>query len=444
MTPLRPTYYQRSRQVVTEKVSGFWQLLGEISKGDNDSKNLAPRQKSKSSIARRHRPDYYLAMFMILLMLVGLVVMFSISPQIINATNNSSGADTDQYFYFSKQLVVVFLSLGIFLFTSRIPLDFWRKNLKRLLLVAGFFTLLLYFLSKVSPSSVCALGACRWLRLGSISLQVSEIVKFCLLLFFAFFWGYFAKKQLLNSKKSLLYSGVIMALGLLAIVVLQKDLGTGISMAVFLFAMLFVAGLKTRYLLIAGVLGVVAFVVAMITQPYRMARFSTFLKGDDADVTAQTHHINEARIALGSGGMFGLGVGKSIQSTGYLPEVINDSIFAIIGEVFGFVGAVTVILIFVGLLYRLAKGIFYSHDEVNRLLFAGAFGWVFAHLFINISSMTGIMPMTGITLPFLSYGGTSMLFISAVLGVVSQASAYTSHTPYFQENSKFNRGLRRG
>ena len=134
-------------------------------------------------------------------------------------------------------------------------------------------------------------------------------------------------------------------------------------------------------------------------------------------------------IALGTGGLTGRGIGKSIQSTGYLPEAINDSIFAVIGEIFGFAGTVLVVVLFAALLLRVLRVAEYSPDMTRRLVVAGIFGWLFAHFFMNIASMIHLAPLTGITLPFLSAGGSSMLFSGAALGIVFQLSRYTAHKP---------------
>lgn len=402
----------------------------------NDSLNrlggFVGRNQTSSSIdiIRRHRPDYIMLLCMLLLMLVGLVVMFAISPQIINAKASPS----HPYHYFQRQLIIVMLCLVAFGFMARKPFDSWRKSLVYLLLVPALFSLLLFVLAQLKPDLVCSLGACRWLRLGFFSVQVSEVTKACILIFFALVWSYLAKKSKLNQVLNLKFSLPIITVALLTIVVLQKDLGTGASLFVFLLFMMLMAGVKKHYLLAIIGLAAISLVAFIALQPYRVARFKTFIAGEAADMTDANRHIIEAKIALGSGGWLGLGVGNSIQSTGYLPEVINDSVFAIIGEVFGFIGAIFVILLFVALLWRLLRAILLSHDLAHRLVFTGVFAWILAHLFFNIASMTGLMPMTGITLPFVSYGGSSMLLISMVLGLAFQLSSYTAHTPYYQYN----------
>lgn len=145
--------------------------------------------------------------------------------------------------------------------------------------------------------------------------------------------------------------------------------------------------------------------------------------------SSDAYHIENAMIAIGTGGLTGVGIGNSVQATGYLPESINDSVFAIMGETFGFVGLVVVIGCFTVLLMRLLRTANYLEDTEESLVVVGVFAWATAHVVINIASMTGLLPLTGITLPLLSYGGTSMLFTAAALGVALQLSCYTSREP---------------
>ncbi len=166
----------------------------------------------------------------------------------------------------------------------------------------------------------------------------------------------------------------------------------------------------------------------IVSAPHRMARMATF-SGE-----GNSYHIDNALIAIGRGGMFGVGVGNSVQATGYLPESINDSVFAVIGETFGFVGLMVVMGCFVGLLMRMLR----VSDRLgggDRLMAVGVFAWVGSHVIINVAAMTGLIPLTGITLPLLSYGGTSMAFTALGLGLVLQLSAITSREVIKDEDS---------
>ena len=157
----------------------------------------------------------------------------------------------------------------------------------------------------------------------------------------------------------------------------------------------------------------------------------TFIQGDshkgNSSQENKNYHIQQARIAIGSGGLLGLGIGKSVQATGYLPEATNDSIFAVMGETFGFVGLMAILALFTALLLSILHVAARLPNVTLRLIVAGIFGWIASHVILNIAAMTGLAPLTGIPLPLLSYGGTSMLFIAAALGLVFQISKYTSH-----------------
>lgn len=397
---------------------------------------------SSQTIVRKHRPDYYIVMYMILLMLIGLVLIYAIGPQRVNLLNRSfdSNNQYSQTYFFSKQLISLVLAIVAFVMTASVPLEQLKKH-ALLILAIGLGTGMFLFIFSKQPLYKlglvqCSLGACRWLNFRFMTIQVAEVIKISLVVFFAVFWKFFADKQTLNKSANLFYSAVILALALLMIVVWQNDLGTGLSMVFILLAMLWNAGVKPQIMLLIAVCGAVVALGFVAVKPHRMARVMTFLKGDSTEITDSTRHIIQAKIAVGSGGMFGLGIGKSVQATGYLPEAINDSIFAIIGEVFGFAGCIVVVGLFAALVARLLKNVATSHDTFNRLLITGAAAWVFSHFAINITSMLGIAPMTGITLPFLSYGGTSMIFVAGVLGLAFNASQFTAHSIYSFKRGK--------
>ncbi len=213
--------------------------------------------------------------------------------------------------------------------------------------------------------------------------------------------------------------------------------------------MLFVAGINKKIMAIAfgGLLA--AGLIMVVTAPHRVARVATFLQGDNTSTEDEgAYHIQHAKIAIGSGGFWGVGIGNSVQATGYVPEAINDSVFAILGETFGFVGLVALIAVFVALLMRLLRLMDHLVDIHLKLLAAGVFGWFGAHVILNIAAMIGIFPLTGITLPLLSFGGTSMLFMAAALGLMFQLSRFTIHTSRLKEankdeDSSSRRGVRR-
>ena len=406
---------------------------------------------SAAMLTRKHRPDYMIVLYMGLLMLFGLVIIYAIGPQRANVLNNAYGSDYSDTYFFIKQAVSLLLALFAFGLMATIPYTWTTKNGGKILIVGLIACVALAFAGWVGPGiAQCSLGACRWFDLGALgSLQPAEILKFGVLVFVAGFLGTKVTQGKVNDLHgTLIPLGVIAAISLLFIVVIQKDLGTGIALTAIIGSMLMVAGLNKKVGLAIAAVVVVVGMLVIFTSPHRVERIATFLKGDSSSVEdADSYHIEHAKIAIGTGGLFGVGVGNSVQATGYLPEAINDSVFAIMGETFGFVGLVAILGLFVALLMRLLKVMDHLIDPRLKLIVAGVFGWFGAHVILNVASMIGIFPLTGITLPLLSFGGTSMIFIAAALGLVFQLSRYTVHGSRLKEapheDSRSRRGIGR-
>lgn len=365
-------------------------------------------------------------------MMLGLITMYAIGPQRANVLNNAYGTDFyGSTYFFVKQTISLVLALVAFAVAAMLPYNVLQKYAGKIV-AAGFAAcaLLVFFgnIIHVEAIAQCSLGACRWFSLGPLgSIQPAEFLKFGLLIFAAGFLGARAKQGLVNDRtQTLIPLGVLTAIALIFIIGLQKDMGTGITLVAMLVAMLIMAGLKLRIgLAIVGVLLLVG-VMFIVIAPHRLERVATFLSGDSGSVDdAGAYHITHAKIAIGSGGLAGVGIGNSVQATGYLPEAINDSVFAIMGETFGFVGLVAILSLFTALLMRLLKIADHLVDIRLRLIVTGVFGWLGAHVMLNVGAMIGIFPLTGITLPLLSFGGTSMVFIAAGLGLAFQLSRYT-------------------
>lgn len=396
------------------------------------------QQSGAAGIQRRHRPDYQIILFVGLLMLFGLIIMYAIGPQranVLNAAHNTAYY-TDTYFVL-KQTVSLFLAIGAFIALSLIPFGKIKEK-SGIILAIGFGLCALLVVAgnmlHIDAIAKCTLGACRWFQLGPLgSFQPAEFLKFGILLYMAWFLGVRYKAGKLDDIQQTIIPASLMTLAaLFFVVVLQKDMGTGIALTSIVASIFVVSGIKGKTLGILALAGTLFIISMIVIAPHRMERIATFIQGDDhSSVEAEdnNYHIKNAKIALGTGGLFGLGIGNSIQATGYLPEAINDSVFAIIGETFGFVGVVAVLVFFTLLLMRLLKITERLPDMTSRLVVAGAFGWLGSHVILNVASMIGVFPLTGITLPLLSFGGTSMLFIAGVLGLVFQLSRYTTHEP---------------
>ena len=403
-------------------------------------------------LVRKHKPDYRIALYMGLLMMLGLIVMYAIGPQRAQVLNSSY--ETDFYtatYFFGKQGLSLLMALAVFIVVSKIPMKWWQSNAKRIFIGGLVASGILAIGGWLGLGFVqCSLGACRWFDLGPFgSLQPAEFLKFGLLLFGAGFIAYRANQGVLNDLyKSLIPLGAILLTVAVFVIGIQEDMGTGLVMLAIMASMLLVGGISLRVgaFLLAGLVAVGLLMI--VIAPHRIARVATFLQGDTVNVDdAGAYHIAHAKIAIGSGGFTGVGIGNSVQATGYLPEAINDSVFAIMGETFGFIGLVLVLLLFSALLLGLLR----TADRLNglpeKLIVVGVFGWLAAHVVLNVAAMTGVFPLTGITLPLLSFGGTSMVFIAGALGLAFQLSSYTVHSTVNEgeryENSHGRRGLGR-
>lgn len=397
---------------------------------------------------RRHKPDYLILIYTSVLMLLGLVVIYAIGPQRANVLNMAYGSEYSGSYFFIKQLLSIGLASVAFLFMAFAPYTFITKISGWLLNIALGLCLLLAFADLFNLGiAQQTLGATRWFNLGFLgTFQPAEFLKFAILLFLAGFLGVRAKQGKINDKnETFIPLAIVTSIALLFIVIIQKDLGTGVAILGLILSMLFVAGISRKNLFILLVTVLIVGAIFIVSEPHRVERVLTFFKGDDVSLSDDdSYQVEHAKLAVGTGGLFGVGIGNSVQATGYLPEAINDSVFAIMGEVFGFVGLMLVLALFAGLLFRLLKIMDHTLDMRLKLIIAGVFGWLGCHIVLNIASMTGVFPLTGITLPLLSFGGTSMIFIAAALGLVFQFSSYTVHSSKLKEAQYANLGSRRG
>ncbi len=368
-------------------------------------------------LGRRHRPDYWLLVLTIMLLGVGLIVIYSISPAL------SATAHVSSNYYVLKQLAAICIGLVVFVVAAQVPIPVWRQWAKPLLILASAATLLAVVMP-VNPNY----PAHRWVRLGSFSFQSVELLKFALLIWLAgMLAGRIANGSIRNIQATL--KPVVIALAVIGVIVVgvQSDLGSMGVIIAMISAMLFVGGLPLKRLgLILGVIAI-GVVLSIAAIPYRRERLMAFFH---PSATCQTagYQACQALIAVGSGGMAGLGLGSSVQAYGYLPEAANDSIFAIYAEKFGFIGSVLLLAVLVGLYARMKAIAERTTDNFSRLVVIGVVSWLSVQSLINIGAMIGVLPLKGITLPFVSYGGTSVIFALAAVGLVFQISRYTSYT----------------
>lgn len=390
------------------------------------------REQAKDEPVRKHRPDYWLLILSIALLGIGLIVVYAISPALAAAQGMTSNH------FVARQTMAIGIGAVAFLAASRLPLKTWRKLCLPLLVLAIFATLLALALP-VDPRY----PAHRWIRLGGFSFQSVELLKFAFLIWLSGFLANRMKQGALGDTKQT-FKPLLAALLSIGIVVagIQSDLGSMAVIVAMMAIMAFVAGLPVRKLLVVGLAIIVLATAAVSAMPYRRERLATFLN-PAADCQNSGYQACQALISIGSGGMFGLGLGRSVQAYGYLPEAANDSIFAIYAEKFGFVGVAVLLAILAAFFGRLKSIAERAPSPFSRLFVTGVLTWLAVQASINIGAMLGLLPLKGITLPLVSYGGTSVVFVLAALGIVFNISRYTSYAKVTARQPAGSRAMNR-
>jgi cell division protein FtsW len=354
-------------------------------------------------LKKSHPSDRWMLIAVVILSLFGVLMVYDSSVAIaIRDFGN-------QYYYLRDQLkwlVVGFTALTVFSF---IDYHAWYKIALPLLLG----TLVLLVAVFLPGIGVRALGAHRWINVGFFVLQPAELAKLALVIYLSAWFSFRERRRL--AAFALL---VFMVVGL---VLLEPDLGTSVIIVAIALILYFASGAPVLHFAViipviaAGILGLA------VISPYRMARLTAFIH-PDLDPLGSSYHIRQALLGLGSGGWFGVGIGQSRQKYEYLPEANTDSIFAIIGEETGFVGGVAVILMFVFASWRGFRIAKRAKDGFGKLLAIGVTSWISLQSIINLSAMVALMPLTGVPLPFVSYGGSSLIIMLAAVGILLNIS----------------------
>jgi cell division protein FtsW len=367
------------------------------------------------SVARAHRPDYIFALSVFVLLAFGLIMMYNINP----ALSQKLLGNVDAGYYFRGQLINIGVGLVAWFVASQIYYLRWRRWAPYLLI----FAILALLALMVPGLSEAKNGATRWLRLGPASFQPAELLKLAMVLYLA---AWFEKRgdELRSFWDGVVPFTVMMLLASVVVVVFQRDLGTMMVMAMAAIGMFYVAGMRLRHLALVLGVGLVSGWLAILAFPHRLARLASFID-PSKDATGSGYQITQALLAVGSGGILGTGLGKSIQIYGYLPEASNDSIFAVVGEEFGLVGALLLVGLFGLLVYRGIKIAMAAPDLFSRLVASGITLVLLFQAFINIAAMLSLVPLTGIPLPFISYGGSSLVIMLFFAGILLNISRYT-------------------
>ena len=394
---------------------------------------------------RKHKSDLVILFATLGLMALGLIVIYAIGPMRANVLNSTYGSDYEAQFFFKGQLKSVAVALVAFFVAFKVvPYSFLKKYAKWIMIGAILLSVMLSLLAAMGSSLVkCELGECRWFNFGGISFQPAEFLKIAMVIYLADFLARKREEGTIGTLDFWWPLALVAGASLGLVVVGQGDLGTGVALMAIIFGMLLVAGVPARQYLIMLAVVLAVGVGAIATSSHRMERINAWVDTlTGAESSDSTYHVENAMLAIGIGGFFGVGVGNSVQATGYLPESINDSVFAIMGETFGFVGLFLVIMVFAALLLRMLKVAEHTEEDDSRLVVIGVFSWMLAQVAVNIMAMTGLVPVTGITLPLLSYGGTSMMFVAFAIGLTLQISCYTSREGIKHEDISSRRGER--
>lgn len=368
-----------------------------------------------------HAPDYGLIIITLALLCIGIVMVYSAS---VVASYAEFG---DQTYFFQRQLLWSGLGVVVMFLFMRVPYHWWRRvSLLTLVVSVGLLVAVL-----VPGLGTTALGATRWIRVAGIPVgQPSELCKVTLAIYMA---AWLAGKGERVREFGYGTAPFIAILGLIvALVMKQPDMGTALMIIGTAVTIFFVAGANMQQLLPIGAGGGLAMAALALTSGYRQGRLTAFLD-PWAHPEDSGYHVVQSLIALGAGGVRGLGLGDSRQKFGLLPFPYTDSIFAVIGEELGLVGCSVVLALFLSLAYRGLRTAWRAPDMFGALLAIGISCQMAMQAFINIAVVTSTVPFTGITLPFVSYGGSSMVVSFAAMGILLNVTKYTQERSY-EEN----------
>ncbi len=359
-----------------------------------------------------HFPDKIFVVSFFVFIIAGLVILSSASAVMSFQKYGTS------YYYVTHQLLFGFLP-GLIAFAACSAVDYkiWKKLAFPLLIISILLLAAVFLPAGIGFEHG---GARRWIHLGIFSFQPSEIVKLTFLLYVAAWLSSKGEKNV----KDFSYGFVpfMTLVGIISLlIVLQPDVGTMSVIVASVFCMYFLGGASIAHVFLAGMGGVGLIVLLIKTAPYRMQRLTTFLN-PDFDPLGIGYHINQALLAVGSGGLWGKGFGHSRQKFAYLPEVFGDSIFAIIAEELGFIFAIFFISFILFWILRGLRIAQRASDDFGMLVATGIMSWIAFQSFVNIGAMLSILPLTGIPLPFVSYGGTALIVEMAAIGIVLNIS----------------------
>ncbi len=322
-------------------------------------------------------------------------------------------------FYFAKRQML-FAGVGVLAMFFIMNIDYWSWRTWSKVILAVCFILLIAVL--IPGIGTVRNGSRSWIGVGAFSIQPSEFMKFAMIIFLSRFLSVHQRR--ITSFKEGLLPCLILVFTAFGLIMLQPDLGTGAVMVGTCLLMIFVAGARIAHFVTLGIIGIIGFIGLIAAAPYRIKRITAFLDPWE-DPLGSGFQIIQSLFAIGPGGLFGLGLGQSRQKFFYLPEPQTDFIFAIIAEELGFIGASFVLILFALLFWRGIRIALNAPDLYGTFLATGIISMIAIQVMINIGVVIGLIPVTGITLPFFSYGGSSLTLMLVAMGVLLNISRYT-------------------
>lgn len=363
-------------------------------------------------IHRKH-PDYFMLATAFLLVIGGLVILASASSELGKIRFNDSN-------YYIKHQLIYGLSLGIVGFIFAYYFNYQNyKKLALLMLGVNVALLLLVF----TPLGVVSGGASRWLRAGPVVFQPAELLK----LTFVIYLGAWIANRRIN-RREYFVSGVlpfmIICGSIAGLLLAQPATSTVVILLASGLIMYFESGVKLKYILGICAVGAAALALIIWMTPYRMKRVITFFN-PEKDTQGSAYQINQALITIGSGKVFGVGYGQSTSKVNYLPAPLDDSIFAIAAQELGFVGSCTIVMLFAMLVFRLLWLGRKTRDRFGHTILIGFASIIALQSIVNMGSISGLIPLTGVPLPFISYGGTALAVFMTMIGIAGNVSRQT-------------------
>lgn len=380
-------------------------------------KIIRKKRRQKNPSSNGHAPDFLLLLLAAGLTIFGLLMIY-------NTSAYEGFHEFNDKFYFAKQQ---FISAAIGLIGGIVAYKINYHRFFKLSPLILFGVLVLLVLVLIPGIGTSALGARRWIVLSrlipglpSVTIQPAEFAKPALIIYLA--------SWLSNTKEGYTFRRLFVFLGIaglvLGLVMLEPDLGTTLVIILSAGAVYFASGAPLYQFFLLAPFGIVGIISLIILEPYRLQRLMTFLN-PQVDPQGASYHISQILITLGSGGLFGVGIGNSAQKYGYLPEATTDSIFAVIAGELGFVGAIALIFVFILFIVRALRVAKLAPDRYGQLLALGIALWIGLQITINMGSMVALMPLTGVPLPFISFGGSSLVTLLCAVGILVNISKYT-------------------